>query len=190
MKQRRGRWHERQSYISRTGYGSEQRRWWRERQRYTSRTGYGSEQTRGWWYERQRYTSRTGYGSEQRRGWWRERQRYTISRAGYGSGQRRGWRLRRSRRRVWSFTTRRGYWIKTRLACWVNISSFAGGAALLANVVGGGGLLALGVSWSMARGSSWVALPVSEGRGEPVPGWFIGGRRKKTRAINSCVLYS
>ena len=30
------------------------------------------------------------------------------------------------------------------------------------------------VSWSMARGSSWVVLVVSEGRGEPVPGWFIG----------------
>ena len=40
----------------------------------------------------------------------------------------------------------------------------------------GGGLLAPGVSWSMARGSSWVAPLVSEGRGEPVPGWFIGGR--------------
>ena len=50
-----------------------------------------------------------------------------------------------------------------------------------------GGLLAPGVSWYMARGSSWVALRVPEGCGEPVSGWFIDGRGKN-RA--SCVLYS
>ena len=31
----------------------------------------------------------------------------------------------------------------------------------------------------MARGSSRGAQLVSEGRGEPVLGWFIGGRGKK-----------
>ena len=51
----------------------------------------------------------------------------------------------------------------------------------------GGGLLVPGVSWSMAWGSPWVALLVSGGRGEPVPGGFIGSVGKKARA--SCVLY-
>ena len=49
-------------------------------------------------------------------------------------------------------------------------------------------LLAPAVSWSMARGSSWVAVLVSEERGEPVPGWFIGRRGGKAKA--SCVLCS
>ena len=42
---------------------------------------------------------------------------------------------------------------------------------------GWGGLLAPGMSCSMARGSSWVTLLVSEGRREPEPGWFIVGRK-------------
>ena len=55
-------------------------------------------------------------------------------------------------------------------------------------MVGWGGLAGTGGELFYGKGLSWVALLVSEGRGEPVPGWFIGGPREKTRA--NCVLYS
>ena len=67
-----------------------------------------------------------------------------TNRAGYASGQMSGWRFRRNRKRVWSFKPRRAYWFNIRRSCWVKISSFAGGAALLANVVGVGGLAGTG----------------------------------------------
>ena len=60
--------------------------------------------------------------------------------------------------------------LKIRRECWLKNSSFARGAALLANVVGRGELAGTGGELVYGKGSSWVALHIAARRGELAPG--------------------
>ena len=46
-----------------------------------------------------------------------------------------------------------------------------------------GDSLPLAVSGSKARGSSWVAQLITEGRGELAPGWFMGGGKMQELVV-------